>query len=132
MVILDGRCLCVGSCCCLDLPVPKLDSSKESYKAPPCLRAIKVSSQRSLASEETRADDRSSRTTSRDASGQWIADVELTGSGLQFYRTRRFVAMPTLITSDDEYSSAEERSEGGDSGRAKIRRAFFDEGTCHW
>mmetsp|Transcript_66175 Transcript_66175/g.157921 ORF Transcript_66175/g.157921 Transcript_66175/m.157921 type:complete len:133 (-) Transcript_66175:101-499(-) len=132
MVILDGRCLCVGSCCCLDLPVPKLDSSKESYKAPPCLQAIKVSSQRSLASEETRADDRSSRTTSRDASGQWIADVELTGSGLQFYRTRRFVAMPTLITSDDEYSSAEERSDGGDSGRAKIRRAFFDEGTCHW
>eukprot|EP00439_Symbiodinium_sp_Y106_P005139 s3671_g1.t1 len=57
MVILDGRCLCVGSCCCLDLPVPKLNS-KESYKAPPCLQAIKASSQRSLASEETRADDR--------------------------------------------------------------------------
>mmetsp|Transcript_62877 Transcript_62877/g.117599 ORF Transcript_62877/g.117599 Transcript_62877/m.117599 type:complete len:136 (+) Transcript_62877:63-470(+) len=135
MVILDGRCLCIGTCCCLNLPVPKVDGCLLSARIPPSLEAIKVSSQRSLASEETRADDRASRTTSREDSAQWMADAELIGSGLHMYRTRRFVAMSAVMNSDDDSSSssAEEKSEGENAGcRSRLRRAFFDEGTCHW
>ncbi|CAJ1400583.1 unnamed protein product [Effrenium voratum] len=77
--------------------------------------------------EETRLDDRSCRTSvsSREDSAQWSVD-EMTTSSLALYRTRRFVSIPSDGDSIDDRRPPEE------CDRSRLRRAFFEESTCHW
>ncbi|CAJ1419149.1 unnamed protein product, partial [Effrenium voratum] len=118
-VILDGRCLCVGSCCCLNLSPFQNEGPRQLEK---------ICRQRSYGSdEETRLDDRSCRTSvsSREDSAQWSVD-EMTTSSLALYRTRRFVSIPSDGDSIDDRRPPEE------CDRSRLRRAFFEESTCHW
>mmetsp|Transcript_15928 Transcript_15928/g.35105 ORF Transcript_15928/g.35105 Transcript_15928/m.35105 type:complete len:138 (-) Transcript_15928:86-499(-) len=137
MVILDGRCLCVQSCCCLNLVVPALEKnlSRESVLTPTgkLLSELvpsgltKACSTRSLSSEVTRME--SNRESSSPDSEQWANDFELTGWSL--FRTRRFVAIPDGLLEEDDAGRKEEAD--AEAKRQKLRRAFFDEGgTCHW
>ncbi|CAE7168074.1 unnamed protein product [Symbiodinium pilosum] len=94
MVVLDGRCLCVGNCCCLDLHVPALQQKKqeEKFPVPISLEVIKGFSQRSMQSDaSTRASGRFSRGgSSHYGSGHWCVDDE--SMGLSLFRTRRHAA----------------------------------------
>ncbi|CAE7765889.1 unnamed protein product [Symbiodinium sp. CCMP2592] len=80
VVILDGRCLCVEKCCCLDIPVPALQQRKqeEPIPVPISLEVIKAFSQRSMQSDtSTRASGRFSRGgSSHYGSDHWCADDE--------------------------------------------------------
>ncbi|CAK9065964.1 Uncharacterized protein SCF082_LOCUS33661 [Durusdinium trenchii] len=113
MVILDGRCLCVQSCCCLNLRVPSLEKKQEK-KTSPLPELTKAFSNWSLSSEATRIDHLSSRESSSTDSEHWASDFELTGWSL--FRTRRFVAIPSALLEDEDV----ERKE--DEQRQKLRR----------
>eukprot|EP00435_Cladocopium_sp_Y103_P028850 s287_g7.t1 len=84
-VILDGRCLCIGSCCCLNVTAAK--------KMP--LNLDKLSRSGSFTSEETAMDDRSTSSSSRSHSAQW-SDERSSSSSLQssLLKTTRFVSLP--------------------------------------
>ncbi|OLQ03264.1 hypothetical protein AK812_SmicGene13828 [Symbiodinium microadriaticum] len=117
VVILDGRCLCVQKCCCLDIPVPALQQRKqeEPIPVPISLEVIKAFSQRSMQSDtSTRASGRFSRGgSSHYGSDHWCADDET--MGLSLFRTRR--------PEDDSPKKA----------RESLRRTFLeDEGTLHF
>ncbi|CAK9065960.1 Uncharacterized protein SCF082_LOCUS33660 [Durusdinium trenchii] len=60
-ILLDGRCLCVGSCCCLNLPVPNKVLAQQSGVDQPKSRSG------SFASEETTLDDSSTNSLQRTA-----------------------------------------------------------------
>eukprot|EP00434_Breviolum_minutum_P007590 symbB.v1.2.006698.t1/scaffold404.1/size210989/4 len=139
MVILDGRCLCVQSCCCLNLHVPALKKTSPSSweKSGTMMTMIsspigltKNYSTRSLSSEVTRME--SSRESSSSDSQHWENDFELTGWSL--FRTRRFVAIPDgLLDEEANDASRKEDDTDDEAKKRKLRRAFLDEGgTCHW
>eukprot|EP00438_Fugacium_kawagutii_P011442 Skav221336 [mRNA] locus=scaffold1234:146487:150953:+ [translate_table: standard] len=65
-IVLDGRCLCIGSCCCLNITA----DAEKIEKTP--LSLDKLSRSGSFASEETALDDRSTSSSfSRSYSAQW-------------------------------------------------------------
>eukprot|EP00435_Cladocopium_sp_Y103_P044077 s287_g12.t1 len=146
MVILDGRCLCVQRCCCLNLVVPALEkkNSPRSEKLAgtagtvPTVRLseltmltglTKACSTRSLSSEVTRME--SIRESSSPDSEQWANDFELTGWSL--FRTRRFVAIPDGLLDEEDDAGRKDEDKDAEAKRQKLRRAFFDEGgPCHW
>mmetsp|Transcript_11659 Transcript_11659/g.22186 ORF Transcript_11659/g.22186 Transcript_11659/m.22186 type:complete len:135 (-) Transcript_11659:30-434(-) len=134
MVVLDGRCLCVGKCCCLDLPVPALQKRQEDKSfAPPSLQVSKAFSQRSIESDaSTRADGRFSRASSSHyGSDYWHADEETVGFSL--FRTRRFVAIPSAFFQKDDTNEEDRQDNSPEKKRESLRRKFLhDEGTCHF
>ncbi|CAK9065962.1 unnamed protein product [Durusdinium trenchii] len=111
-ILLDGRCLCVGSCCCLNLPVPNKVLAQQSGVDQPKSRSG------SFASEETTLDDRSSRSSSRDHSEQWSGDERSSTNSLQ--RTARLV---DISDGDSDTDKRPSRS---------LRCTFFEDDTMHW
>eukprot|EP00434_Breviolum_minutum_P007592 symbB.v1.2.006700.t1/scaffold404.1/size210989/6 len=115
-VILDGSCLCIGSCCCLNL-------SADVKKRPLSLHKLSRLDHGSF-SEEIVLDDRSTTEgSSRSHSAEW-SDVRSSSSSLHssLLKTTRFVSLPS-----DEDDCTDERSTS-----RSARRTFFEEETMHW
>eukprot|EP00438_Fugacium_kawagutii_P011443 Skav221337 [mRNA] locus=scaffold1234:194732:203599:+ [translate_table: standard] len=131
MVILDGRCLCVQKCCCLNLVVPlqktsprltekELTAGAMRMKMTGMTGMTKTLSTRSLSSEVTRIGSIRGESSSAD-SEQWTKDsFELTGWSL--FRTRRFVAIPDGLLDEEEDDRKEDEVDNAEAKRQKLRR----------
>eukprot|EP00931_Biecheleriopsis_adriatica_P108528 TRINITY_DN82857_c0_g1_i1.p1 TRINITY_DN82857_c0_g1~~TRINITY_DN82857_c0_g1_i1.p1 ORF type:complete len:152 (-),score=17.46 TRINITY_DN82857_c0_g1_i1:135-590(-) len=151
MVVLDGRCLCVGTCCCLNLPTPSnvrpvLNSRHQLRR----LDTSKANSQSSMTSEvSTRADDRSSRSSGASStrsesffmdstcqqreSDPWHSDSR-GAHGIS--RIRRFEALPSDEDAANKQGTllGERRQADADAAakRREMRRKFLDDECSHF
>eukprot|EP00913_Durusdinium_trenchii_P006485 g6096.t1 len=105
-ILLDGRCLCVGSCCCLNLPVPNKVLAQQSGVDQPKSRSGSGSVKRVGGSS------------SRDHSEQWSGDERSSTNSLQ--RTARLV---DISDGDSDTDKRPSRS---------LRCTFFEDDTMHW